>query len=171
MTMENEKWIISQDTLGAYRPPLLSSSQIPLRSREEGRTFSPHPGLTMGTQFKKPDSRKAKARPVTPTKHNFPNAVKNPQESVTSAYLPTPPPLGSTIFARIISSYKNTIRNMLENVDHDILNEKLTKPSILTTEDEENNTVTDSRDDRTMAPLLLETLLQLRENYHGMKRT
>ena len=171
MSMENGKWANSQDTLGAYRPPLLSPSQIPLRSREEGRTSSPHPGLTMGTQFKKPDSRKAKARPATLTKHNFPNAVKTSQESVTSSHPPKNksalPPLESAVIARIIFSYNNTIRNLLENEDHDSLNGKLTKPIIPTADDEENNTAADSRNDRTMAHLMLETFLQLRENYHG----
>ena len=125
----------------------------------------------MGTQFKKPDSRKAKARPATLTKHNFPNAVKTSQESVTSSHPPKNksalPPLESAVIARIIFSYNNTIRNLLENDDHDSLNGKLTKPIILTADDEENNTAADSRNDRTMAPLMLETFRQLRENYHG----
>ena len=125
----------------------------------------------MGIQFKQPDSRKAKARPATLTKHNFPNAVKTSQESVTSSHPPKNksalPPLESAVIARIIFSYNNTIRNLLENDDHDILNEKLTKPIILTADDEENNTAADSRNYRTMAPLMLETFRQLRENYHG----
>ena len=68
MTMENGQWENSQETLEAYRPSLLFSS--PHRPREEGHTYSPCPGPTMGTQAKQTENRKtrAKTRLTFPTK-------------------------------------------------------------------------------------------------------
>ena len=158
MTMENGQWENSTETLAAYRPSLLFSS--PHRPREEGHTYSPCPGPTMGTQAKQTKNRKtrAKTRLIFPTKSNSPNAVKTFQESVI-----TPHPPKNKVALSFLGSVANIGHDALrtDNLIPDCKNDRTQTP-LPTLEHEQREEMQGIQKD-----LLPKIFLQLRENCYG----